>query len=254
VDTVTSADGTPIAFVREGSGPALILVDGAMCYSTNGPMPALAARLTDHFTVYRYDRRGRGASGDTLPYAVDREIEDLVALVAHAGGSAFACGISSGGALVLRSAAAGVPWRRLALFEVPYTGAKGDYSAELAGLLAAGRRGDAVARFMTQVGMPAEVVSGMRGSPAWPAFEAIAPTLGYDDAVLGDGSVPAEAGAVKVPTLVLDGGASPASLRDASAALAAAVPDAEHGTLPDQTHDVSADALAPVLIDFFAKP
>ncbi len=253
MDTVTSADGTPIAFVREGSGPALILIDGAMCYSTNGPMPGLAARLTDRFTVYRYDRRGRGASGDTRPYAVDREIEDLAALVAHAGGTAYGCGISSGGALALRSAAAGVPWRRLALFEVPYTGAKSGYSEALAGLLADGRRGDAVELFMTTVGVPAQVIAGMRGGPAWPAFEAIAPTLAYDDAVLGDGTVPVDeaAAAVKVPTLVLDGGASPAWLRDASVALAAAVPDGARRTLPDQTHDVSPDALAPVLAEFF---
>jgi pimeloyl-ACP methyl ester carboxylesterase len=224
-----------------------------MCYSTMGPMPALAERLTDHFTVYTYDRRGRGASGDTQPFAVEREIEDLDALVAHAGGAAFAYAISSGAALVLRTAAAGVPWRRLALFEAPFTGPKEDYSRRLAGLLAAGRRGDAVQLFMTTVGMPAQAIAGMRGGPAWPMFEAIAPTLAYDDAALGDGSVPRdEAALVKVPTIVLDGGASPATLRDATTALAEAIPQAERRTLEGQTHDVSPDALAPVLIEFFS--
>src|SRR5258706_12411707 len=152
MQTVISADGTAIAFTRAGSGPALVLVDGAMCYRGMGPLTPLAERLTDHFTVYTYDRRGRGESGDTLPFAVEREIEDLEVLLAHAGGSAHAYGISSGAALVLRAAAAGVPWRRLALFEPPFVGPKQDYTRELAELLAAGRRGDAVARFMTLVG------------------------------------------------------------------------------------------------------
>ena len=254
MQTVSSADGTAIAFTRAGNGPALVLVDGAMCYGSMGPMPALAQRLTDHFTVYTYDRRGRGESGDTQPFAVEREIEDLEALVADAGGSAFAYAISSGAALTLRSAAAGVPWVRLALYEVPYTGPKQDYTRELAELLAAGRRGDAVERFMTLVGMPAEAIAGMRHAPAWPMLEAIAPTLAYDDAALGDGSVPRDAAAmVKVPTIVIDGEASPPALRDATAAVADAIPRAQRQTLAGQTHDVSPDALAPVLIKFFSE-
>lgn len=254
METVISADGTEIAFTRAGTGPALMLVDGAMCFSTMGPMGPLAERLTDHFTVYTYDRRGRGDSGDTLPYAVEREIEDLAALVAHAGGSASAYAMSSGGALVLRSAAAGVPWRRLALYETPFTGPKQEYSRKLAELLAEGRRGDAVELFMTIVGMPAAAIAGMRGSPGWPMFEAIAPTLAYDDTVLGDGNVPrAEAEQVKGPTIVIDGEASPPFLRDAAAALADAIPDARHLTLAGQTHDVSPDAIAPALIEFFTE-
>jgi pimeloyl-ACP methyl ester carboxylesterase len=252
METVTSADGTAIAFTRAGTGPALVLVDGAMCYGSMGPMPALAERLTDHFTVYTYDRRGRGNSGDTLPFAVEREIEDLEALVAHAGGSAYAYAISSGAALTIRAAAAGVPWRRLALYEPPFTGPKQDYTRELAKLLAAGRRGDAVELFMTVVGMPAEAIAGMRGAPAWVVFEAIAPTLAYDDAALGDGSVPRdEAAMVKVPTILIDGEASPSALRDAIDAVADAIPQAQRRTLVGQTHDVSPDALAPVLIEFF---
>ena len=254
METVTSKDGTTIAFIRTGTGPAVVLVDGAMCYSTMGPMGPLAERLTDHFSVYTYDRRGRGSSGDTQPYAVAREIEDLEALVTHAGGAASAYAMSSGGALVLRSAAAGVPWRRLALYETPFIGPKDDYTRQLGKLLAAGQRGDAVALFMTLVGMPPQAIAGLRGSPGWPAFEAIAPTLAYDDAVLGDGSVPrATAEQVKVPTIAIDGGASPPSLRDAVAAVAAAIPDARQVTLPDQTHDVDPSALAPILLAFFSE-
>ena len=254
--TITSADGTTIAFEQFGAGPALILVDGAMCYRAAGPMRPLAERLTDHFTVYTYDRRGRGESGDTLPYAVEREIEDLTGLVAQAGGSAYGYGISSGGALVLAAAAAGVEFSRLAVYEVPYTGQTGikdAYTRDLNDLLAAGRRGDAVARFMTLVGMPPQAVDGMRGSPAWPMLEAIAPTLAYDDAVLGDGTVPGDrARAVKVATLVLDGGASPDPLRSAALRLGEALPDARHATLAGQTHDVDPDQLAPALISFFS--
>ena len=253
MDTVISADGTAIAFTRTGSGPALVLVDGALCYRAFGPLTALADRLAAHFTVYTYDRRGRGASGDTAPYAVAREIEDLEALIAHAGGSAYGYGISSGAALAIRAAAAGLPWRRLALYEPAFTGPKQEYSRELAELLAAGRRGDAVALFMTAVGMPAQAIAGLRGAPAWPVFEAVAPALAYDDAVLGDGTVPRdEAAIVKVPTILIDGGASPPALRDATAAVADAIPQAQRRTLDGQTHDVSADALAPVLIDFYS--
>jgi pimeloyl-ACP methyl ester carboxylesterase len=142
----------------------------------------------------------------------------------------------------------------MALYEIPFTGPDEEYSRTLAALLAEGRRGDAIELFMTIVGIPAPVIAGMRGSPAWPVFEAIAPTLAYDDAVLGDGTVPrAEAEQVKVPTIVIDGEASPPSLRDAATTLAAAIPDARHLTLAGQTHDVSPDAVAPVLIEFFTE-
>jgi hypothetical protein len=257
MSTVTSADGTTIAVTRAGRGPALVLVDGAMCYRGAGPLAALADQLTDHFTVYTYDRRGRGESGDTPPYAVEREIEDLGALIDHAGGSAYGYGISSGAALLLRSAVARtgrgpLPWHRLALYDPPFTGPKEAYRRQLGDLLAAGRRGDAVTLFMTTVGVPAPAIDGMRASPGWPRFEAIAPTLAYDDAVLGDGSVPTgDAAQVKVPTLVLDGEASPPGLRTAAAALAGAIPDAQHRTLPAQTHDVDPQSLAPHLLEFF---
>lgn len=257
--TVTSADATTIAFERVGTGPALILVDGAMCYRAAGPARPLAALLTEQFTVYTYDRRGRGDSGDTQPFAVAREIEDLAALVAAAGGSALAYGMSSGGALILAAAAAGVRLDRLALYETPFTtgqpgdpGGKEAYTRDLTAALAAGQPGEAVALFMRRVGMPAPAIDGMRGSPAWPALEAIAPTLAYDDAVLGDGTVPVERAAeVKQPTIVIDGAASPPLLRGAAATLANALPAAQYRTLPGQTHDVDPAVLAPVLVEFF---
>lgn len=254
-----SRDGTSIAFERSGGGPPLILVDGAMCYRASGPMPALADALAPRFTVYTYDRRGRGESGDTAPYAVAREVDDLGSLIAEAGGSACVYGISSGAALALEAAASGLAITKLALYEPPFT-AEGDhppartaYTERLEELLAADRRGDAVELFMTTVGMPAEAISGMRNSPAWSLFEAIAPTLAYDNAILGEGPVPRErAATVTVPTLVASGAESPPDLRGAAKAVADALPNARHLTLEGQTHDVAPEALAPVLADFLS--
>ncbi|MEV4535747.1 alpha/beta fold hydrolase [Asanoa sp. NPDC049518] len=250
---VTSRDGTTIAYERSGSGPPVILVDGAMCHRASGPMRGFAAVLSEHFTVYAYDRRGRGESGDTQPYAVEREIDDLRALVAEAGGSAHGFGISSGAALLVLAAAAGVGFERLALYEPPYVADRDpSYSPRLAELLSAGRDGDAIALFMTSIGMPAELVAGMRTQPFWPVFEAVAPTLAYDNAIMGDHSVPlAAAGSVTAPTLVAAGGASPANLRAAAKAAAEALPDALHRELPGETHDASPAVLGPVLVEFF---
>jgi pimeloyl-ACP methyl ester carboxylesterase len=257
--TVRSTDGTTIAYEFAGHGPAVVLVDGAMCYRASGPMRPLAAALHNDFTVYAYDRRGRGDSGDAAAYSPEREIEDLDALLAAAGGAAGVYAISSGVALAVAAAAAGAPIRALALYEPPFlteTGggpAKARYTDELTELLAAGRNGDAAALFMNYIGMPADTVAGLRTQPFWPTFEAIAPTLAYDDEIMGDGTVPAGIAAkISVPTLVLDGGASPDNLRGAARALADAVPGARHATLSGQTHDVAVPALAPVLVEFFA--
>jgi pimeloyl-ACP methyl ester carboxylesterase len=256
---VTSADGTAIAYERTGSGPALVLVDGAMCYRGAGPMRPLAALLRESFTVCTYDRRGRGESSDTPPYAVAREVEDLQALVAQAGGEAYVYAISSGAALALATAAAGPGITGLALYEPPFMAEVEDgarikeYTKRLNELLDAGRRGDAVALFMTNVGMPAEAVAGMRAQPGWAMLEAIAPTLAYDDEVLAGGKVPRDlASTIGVPTLVLAGSASPQSLQRAAKATAEALPAAEYRTLDGQTHDVAPDALAPVLVEFFS--
>ncbi len=257
--TTTSADGTTIAYERIGSGPALVLVDGAMCYRGAGPMRPLAALLQDTFTVYTYDRRGRGESSDTMPYAVAREVEDLQALIAQAGGEAHVYAISSGAALALATAAAGPGITKLALYEPPFTAEVEDgarireYTERLHELLDAGRKGDAVALFMTNVGIPAQAVAGIRAQPSWAMLEAIAPTLAYDDEVLAGGSVPHDlTSTIAVPALVLAGGASPPGLQQAAKATADALPTAEHRMLDGQTHDVTPEALAPVLVEFFA--
>jgi pimeloyl-ACP methyl ester carboxylesterase len=258
--TVTSRDGTTIAFDRSGAGPALILVDGALCSRTFGPMGGLAQQLAPRFTVYTYDRRGRGESGDTAPFAVEREVEDLDALIAAAGRAACVHGTSSGAMLALE-AACRLPDRitKLALYEPPLSvdeegvrRFKG-YRARLDELIAAGRRGDAVELFMRFVGTPDDAVAAMRQAPMWPLFEAVAPTLAYDAAAMGDSSVPTDrASAVAVPTLVMAGGASPAWMQQAAREVADAAPHARYRVLDGQTHEVASEAIAPVLAEFFA--
>ncbi|WP_144119148.1 alpha/beta fold hydrolase [Catellatospora sichuanensis] len=257
--TVTSADGTTIAYERAGSGPAIVLVDGAMCHRTAGPMGPLAALLQSRFTVYTYDRRGRGESSDTLPYAVEREIEDLRALIAVAGGEAFVYAMSSGGALTLATAAVEPGITAIALYEPPFLAEVEDgarlaaYTEGLRELLDAGRAVDAVVLFMTHVGVPEQVIAGMRANPGWAASAAaIGPTLAYDDQLMAGSRVPRElTTTIRVPALVLAGSASPSALQQAAKATADALPRAEHRTLDDQTHDVAAPALAPVLAEFF---
>ena len=258
---VRSKDGTAIAFDRLGKGPPIILVDGAFCTRTFGPMPKLAPLLADHFTVFTYDRRGRGESGDTAPYAVQREIEDLEALIKEAGGSAFVFGMSSGATLGLEAAAQKVNIRKMALYEPPVMVDGGghrppaDYQAQLQKFVAENRRGDAVKFMMTKVmGMPAVVVSVMRLLPVWSKLKAVANTLPYDAAITGDSSSTMQrARSVTVPALVIDGDKSPPFLRGAVEAVAKALPDAQHRTLKGQSHNVSAKALAPVLIEFLRE-
>jgi pimeloyl-ACP methyl ester carboxylesterase len=243
-----------------GAGPAVILVNGALVYRAFWSHGPLAALLADHFTVYTYDRRGRGESGDTLPYAVAREIEDLEALIEEAGGSAYVYGDSSGAALVLEAAIRlGDKVRKLAMYEAPYNDdanarqAWKEYRKKLEEVLAAGRRGDAVALFIKLVGASDEDVAGIRQSPEWPVFEAVGHTLAYDGAVLGDdASAPAgRLARVAAPALVMDGGASYPFMHVTAVALAKAMPHAQHRTLEGQTHEVTPEAIAPVLAEFF---
>ncbi|SFO75675.1 MULTISPECIES: alpha/beta fold hydrolase [Actinomadura] len=262
METVHSKDGTRIAIDRTGTGPAVVHVGGAL--NDRGSGAALAELLAPVHTVLTYDRRGRGDSGDTPPYAVEREIEDLAAVIEAAGGSAAVYGMSSGAVLALRAAAHGLPITRLALFEPPFNPAHDDhltraraYHTELTGLLADDRRGDALALFMTNVGMPAEMVGQMRHAPMWPALEALAPTLAYDSAVMDDAATGAKLpedllARVTVPALVLDGGESPDWMRDTARRAAALLPAGSHRTLDGQTHDVAPAVLAPVLADFLA--
>ncbi|MEU7871592.1 alpha/beta fold hydrolase [Dactylosporangium sp. NPDC049140] len=247
--TVTSADGTPIGYEATGSGPALVLVDGACCFRAFGPMRPLAALLQEHFTVYCYDRRGRGESGSVPPYAAPRETEDLQAVIAAAGGSAGVYTMSSGGAIGLAAAALGSGIEALAVYEPPYVGPDPAYTSRLHELLAAGRHGDAVELFQRRVGMPPEAIAGFRASPGFAVLEGIAPTLAYDDAVLAPGHLPPEvAAAVAVPTTLVAGGASPAFLQEAARATAAAIPGARFEVLEGQTHGVDPAALAPLLV------
>ncbi|MFF9861025.1 alpha/beta fold hydrolase [Streptomyces tendae] len=255
--TTVSRDGTRIAYERSGRGPAVVLVSGAM--STGATMAPLAAELSGGFDVTVYDRRGRGASGDTAPYTVEREIEDLAALIEALGGQASLYGMSSGGALVLRAAASGLPVRRVAVYEVPYAvddaaaRAAAEYTGRLAEVLGQGRRGDAVELFLRHTGLGEEMIRGARQSPMWAGMESVAPSLAYDDAVLGDGRVPrSEIAAISVPLLVLAGGASDAWWHEAARAIADAAPEGTYGTVDRQTHMVEPGVLAPVLAEFLA--
>jgi pimeloyl-ACP methyl ester carboxylesterase len=263
VDTVLSKDGTRIAFDRVGKGPAVILVDGALCYRASGPAGPLAALLAGRFTVYTYDRRGRGDSGDTGPYAVGREVEDLQALIDAAGGSAYVYGISSGAALALEAASRLGGIRKLALYEAPFIvddtrdPLPGDFLARLNDLVARDRRGDAVRLFMKFVGVPGFVIAIMRFMPPWSKLTAVAHTLPYDITIVKDYQTgrPLPSGrwsSVAAPVLVMDGGKSPAWMRNATRALAAAIPGAEYRTLAGQTHMLKPDVLLPELLEFFS--
>ncbi|MER7202918.1 hydrolase [Streptomyces sp. CB01635] len=252
-----SPDGTAIAYDRTGTGPAVILVSGAL--SAGSSMEPLAARLSGGLGAVPYDRRGRGASGDTAPYAVAREVEDIAALIDAVGGSAALYGMSSGAALALEAAASGLPVTRVAVYEPPFAVDEGggkeraEYTQQLSELLAEGRNGDAVELFMSLAGAPAEMVAGARRSPWWPDMEAVAPTLAYDNAAMGDGLVPRERlASITVPVLAVAGGASPSWMREAARTVAGAVPDGTYRTLDGQTHAVDPDALGPLLTDFFS--
>lgn len=256
MEEVTSRDGSTIAFDRTGDGSPVILVSGGSTdRSANAP---LAALLAPHFAVFNYDRRGRGPSGDTPPYAVEREVEDIEAVIAAAGGSAFLYGTSSGAVLALEAAVSGVPVTKLALWEPPFVldesaRPPADQVERYNEMIAQGRRGDAVEYFMTRVvGMPPEFVTDARTQPWWGATEALAHTLAYDATIMGDYSVPTErAASVKVPTLVIAGGADIPWMRESAQALAAALPDGQVRILEGQGHDVDPALLAPALKEFF---
>lgn len=258
MNKVISKDGTAIAFDKLGKGAGVILVcGGSVDHTSNAP---LAALLAADFTVFNYHPRGRGDSGDTSPYAVEREVEDIDAVITAAGGSAFLYGTSSGAALALEAAASGLAITKLALWEPPFIVGDSrprppaDTAKTYTELVSAGRRGDAVEFFMAKVvGLPPEFVAEARNSPWWPAQEALAHTLAYDATIMGDYSLPTErAASVTAPTLVIAGGADFPWMRDTAQALADALPDGQTRTLEGQGHNVDPAVLAPALVEFFA--
>jgi pimeloyl-ACP methyl ester carboxylesterase len=256
--TVTSKDGTTIAYDQSGSGSPLILVDGALCSRAFGPMPELAKLMAENFTVINYDRRGRNDSADTMPYAAEREIEDIEALINVAGGSAFLFGISSGAALALAAAANGLNIPKLALYEPPFMVDEkhqppADSLEQLKTMIAENRRGDAVKFFMKDmVGVPSIVVFIMQLMPIFKKLKAAAHTLPYDVTILGDFSLPEKkAESVKIPTLISGGDKSQVSLQLAIKKLAEIMPNNQLTILKGQTHNVSAKVIAPVLTEFF---
>lgn len=254
--TVTSRDGTSIAFDRAGSGPALILVDAAGGFRGFGPMGPLAAQLVSEFTVLTYDRRGRGASGDTLPYAAAREVEDIQALIAAAGGSACVHGFSSGAVLALLAAADEPAIPKVSLLEPPLddqpSADEPDLGAEVAELVAAGRRGDAVEHFNRSIGVPDEYLAGMRDAPWWPSMEALAHTLVYDTVITGTFPL-SRLRTIATPALVINSEATDDRLLGWGQRAAGALPNGRHRSLKGEWHGVAPEVLAPALVDFFAE-
>ena len=262
---VRSTDGTEIAYDKVGAGLPVVLVGGAFSYRKFPRAVELAELLGERFTVINYDRRGRGDSGDTAPYSVEREIEDLDVLIAAAGGTAYVWGQSSGGVLALRAAAAGLAIEKLAIFEPPFRLAgqgeppPPDFATRLNEMIAADRRSQAVKYFMTKgLEAPSLFISVLRfARPIWSRLTAVAHTLPYDLAVMGDTIKgkplsPSEWESVRAQTLILSGAKSKERVRSAGSALAEALPNARHQVLEGQSYNIKMRPLAPVLTEFFA--
>jgi len=260
---VTSRDGTKIAYECKGTGPVLVLVGGAFSERAFSGWIELIDALAGQFTIINYDRRGRGDSGDTAPYTVEREIEDLEAIIDDVGGSAIVFGMSSGAVLALRAVASGLNITQLALYEPPFmltpdSRPPADFESSLQQFINADERGKAVHHFMVKgMGAPAFFIYMMRLFPAWSRLKAVAHTLPYDIAIMGDTmsgnpSTIEQWRSIEVETVVIDGEKSPASLRNASQALAKVIPDAQYSTLEGQSHKVSMTVLASRLKEYLA--
>ncbi len=270
MEKATSKDGTSIAFDKSGHGPAVILVAGAFGYRGFGPMVGLPHLLSSNFTVVLHDRRGRGDSGDTPPFEKKREIEDIQALIDALGSSAYLYGISSGAAIAAEAASVlgKLKVTKLAMYEPSYildnshAPIPPKYMDQLRTMLSEERRGDMVALFMTgAVGMPAEMVEGMKQAPFWRTMEQVAHTLLYDAAFMVDNQrakpmtddLRRTLEAIKVPTLVIDGGATYPFLNNTADIVAKTIVGAKRRTIEGQQHDVAPDAIAPVLVEFFKE-
>jgi pimeloyl-ACP methyl ester carboxylesterase len=262
MSTVQSSDGTAIAYTKSGDGPALILVDGALCHREFGPSKDLAAELEPSFTVYRYDRRGRGQSGDTQPWSVEREVDDLAALIEEAGGSAFVYGISSGAALALEAADRIPGIERVAGYEPPFAmddsapRMPDDFVPRMDEHVAAGRPGEAAKMFMRHVGAPRVFLAVMPLLPMWKKLKGVAHTLPNDMRIVeresaGRPPEPGRWGSLTAPTLMMAGGKSDEWMQNAARAVADALPNAEYRTIEGQNHMLKAKAIAPVLVEYF---
>ena len=257
--TAISKDGTTVAYDKKGRGFPVILIDGALCSRDMGPMPGLSELLSPECTVIHYDRRGRNDSGDTAPYSVEKEIEDIDALIKTAGGEADLFGISSGAVLAMTAVSRGLAVRKLAIYEPPFSVDKNahitpaDSEAKLKKLISNNDRSGAVKFFMKDmVGLPAIFAYVMRILPVWSKLKRVAHTLPYDAAVMGDFTLPRDMiSSIKIPTLVAGGEKSPGGLKSAVRAVAGIIPNNKFEELKGQTHNVSPKVLAPVLIQFF---
>jgi pimeloyl-ACP methyl ester carboxylesterase len=251
--TVRSADETIIAYEQQGSGPPLVLIEAAGHFRAFSSFDGLAPLLAAHFTVVRYDRRGRGDSADTRPYAPEREVDDLAALIAAVGGEARLYGFSSGALLALHAAARGLAIPRMALLEPPLPDdadpRPSELTTKLTALAAEGRRAEMVEVFHESIGVPAEIIDEMRSSPAWAYLVSAAPTLVHD-CMLADATTSALLRAADVPTLVLDSAGSTDNLTGWAASAARQLPRGGHRSLPGEWHGVADEVLAPVLIEF----
>ncbi|GIF72311.1 alpha/beta fold hydrolase [Asanoa siamensis] len=264
--TTTSADGTTITYDRNGTGPALVLVPAVLSTRAWDPLYAgLLDLLADEFTVIHYDRRGRGDSGATAPYSVDKEIQDIAAVIKDNGGSAYAYGISSGAILALRAAQQLPEITRAVLYDPPFIvddsrpPLPDDYVEQLDRAVAEGRRGDAVELLMTKaIGLPAEWIGGMKADPSWAGMEAVADTISHDGRIVGTTMsgrpLPAEWKSITTPTLVLNGGNSEPFMHTSGRQLADLLPEARHQVVADQSHDVAPAAVAPILRDYLTGP
>jgi pimeloyl-ACP methyl ester carboxylesterase len=262
--TISSADGTRIAYERTGEGPPLIIVDGALCYRGQGPSRPLAAELAADFTVFSYDRRGRGESGESGEVALEREVEDLEALAKEAGGTPFLFGASSGAMLALEAASHGVGVAKLVMYEPPlivddtHRPLPADWVPRLETMLAEGRTGQVVTEFMKFVDVPAFGVAIMRLLPVWSKLKAVSPTLRHDFAFMAElqrgRPLPATRWSTATqPTLVADGGKSPEWMHNGCRAMSEVLPNASHRTVPGLTHIVKAKALAPVIKEYLTS-
>jgi pimeloyl-ACP methyl ester carboxylesterase len=253
MELVESADGTGIALDRSGSGPPLVIVLGASCdRSTSKP---LAGLLASSYTVYEYDRRGRGDSGNGLPLSIEAEIEDLAAVVAAAGEAPFVYGHSSGGLLALETAARGIAMRRLAVYEPPYTGDHDpgpEFGRHLDELVATGHRDEAAEQWLAVTGTPARIIESIKSSPGWAQRQALAHTLSQDLRLANNGRAPIERlKAIEIPVLALAGGASPPWAASTTAMLAGSLPHASERIVDGQQHIPADSVIAAILESFF---